>query len=92
MKTFHFKYFKARHKDGREGLFFLGKSPDHHTPMLAINTFLGKPVLELNGSGMGVNLFLPESKLDDWQKLAFYDDAWGEEVNQTTCIHLDRLV
>lgn len=70
----------------------MGTSPDHYTPMLVINKFLGKPVLELNGSGIGVNLFLPESKLDDWQKLALHDEAWGDDDNQKTCIHLDKLI
>jgi len=91
MKTFKFKYFKALHRDGREGLFLMGKDPDHFTPMTVINEFLGEKVLELNGSGIGVNLFLPEWKLDAWQKLALLDEAWGDDQNGSTCIHLNKL-
>lgn len=67
------------HKDKREGVVFFGADPDHYTPMMVINKWLGEDVLELNGNGMGVHLFLPESKLDKWQKIALNDAVWGAE-------------
>ena len=82
MKTpiewFRFRYYKTKTTDGREGVVLFGEGPDHYSAMRVINDFLGEDVLELRGGGIGVNLFLPESKLDPWQKLAMLDGAWDE--------------
>lgn len=62
---------------------------DHITPMRVINAFLGEDVLELNGNGIGVNLFLPESKLDAWQKLAMFDEAWNSKFDDKQKAEID---
>ncbi len=96
MKQFKFKYFKTRRiKDNQEGIVLMGEKPDHKTPLEVINGYFGKPVLEVNGYGIGVNLFLPETHLDDWQKLALFKEAWLEtktdEKEQIAILDLDLL-
>ena len=94
MNKFTFSFYKSHHRDGREGIFLFGKSPDHITPMEIINKFLGEKVLEINGGGVGVNLFLPEQKMDQWQKLAVLEKAWeGEnQEGQKATIDLEYLM
>ncbi len=79
-KFWKFKYARDR-RNGRKGIVFYGKEIDHTTPMNVINGFLGKPALELAGVGIMIHLFLPESKLEVWQKLALLRKAWGKDHN-----------
>ncbi len=96
MKLYTFRFCKTRRtSDNQEGIVLFGSDPDHLTPLTVINAFLGKTVLELNGRGMGVNLFLPESHLDDWQKLALCKKAWVDvktnKDEQVATLDLDVL-
>ena len=93
MDKFTFKFWKAKHKDGREGVVMMGDDPDHYSAYKIINGFLGKQVVEVNGSGLGIHLFLPEDNLDDWQKIALCDDAWDKKIDkeQEACLDLKYL-
>jgi hypothetical protein len=75
-----FGWFRRRPKNGFRWVFkvlrdcdgrfhLLGRSPDHVTMMHKVNSWVGSPVLELCGSGIGVNL-----KVID-------DDAWSDYVS-----------
>lgn len=62
-----FDFRVIRGSDSR--LHLLGVSPDHYTPMIAINRYAQSKVVEICGSGIGVNLVIID------------DDIWSEKIS-----------
>lgn len=79
MNTFEFRIMKGIATNGEAGFFMYGTNPDHITPLIKINKFLGKDCLKIAGRGIGVCIFLPESKMDVWQKIAIKKSVWLKE-------------
>ena len=87
MKTFAFRILKVD-----DGICFMGTDPDHITPMEIINNYVGQDILEIRGTGIGVNLYMNDDHALAWeQNIAFNRDVWISADPPIFSINLDKM-